>query len=241
MTYFFDFPRTLYKFGNETKGVTFQDFSVFTEVIDDIKDNVSIYQNYTIMNNLRPDQVSFRLYGSTEYYWTFYLMNDTIREQGWPLNDTDLLEKVQKDYPGTTLRTTTDIATNTKFITGKSIRGLVSGTVAEIDHRHLDLGLIVVKGAKTFTQGETIVSTDDGTTSFILESSSSEYLSAHHWEDVNGNYVDITPSDSDPSVYTKVTNYDNYIRQNNALKTIRVIKRDTIGDIVTAFRTVLTS
>lgn len=241
MTYFFDFPKTLYKFGNEAKAVTFTDFSIFTEVVDDVKDNISVYQNYTILNNDRPDQVSFKLYGSAEYYWTFYLMNDKIREQGWPLNDVDLLAKVQKDFPGTTIRTTTDIATSTKFVTGKSIRGITSGTVAEIDHRNLDLGLITVKGSKTFTQGETAVSTDDNTTSLIISSSSSEYLSAHHWEDASGNYIDITPSDSDPSIYTKVTNHDNYIRQNNLLKTIRVIKRDTIGDIVSAFKTVLRS
>ena len=66
-------------------------------VVDQVKENSSFYKNYYIRDGERPDNVSHRLYENPRLHWTFYLMNDHIREQGWPLTQRSIVEKVKED------------------------------------------------------------------------------------------------------------------------------------------------
>ena len=60
MSYFKNFPNIAYKFGNAEKTVNFQQLSIFSDVLDVIKDNVTVYLdayvNYKIVNfpNITP-------------------------------------------------------------------------------------------------------------------------------------------------------------------------------------------
>ena len=85
MTYFTSLPKVGYRFGNEVAVNLFDDISVISDMVDDIKDITSFHEKYTIPQGERPDQTSYNFYQTTEYYWTFFLMNDHIRLQGWPL------------------------------------------------------------------------------------------------------------------------------------------------------------
>lgn len=246
MTYFTNFPQTFYKFGNESSPVLFKDMSLYTDVIDQIKDEGTTYQKYQIIENLRPDQVSYQIYGTTEYYWTFFLLNDKIRENGWPLPNDELLTKIKHDLSGTTLFTTTVISESNDFIPGVQIRGTTSGTIGTINHRHLDMGQIVVDGTKTFTAGEVIEKVSDATKTFILNSFSPEYLSARYYTDVEGNIKNLIDASSglvaEPGAQdTEVTHYDHYINQNDELKSIKVFRKSTIGSIVSSFNKALES
>ena len=98
MNYFKYFPVTAYGFGNEALPDLFRNISVYVDVIDQIKQNVSFYNDYYIQEGERPDQISYKLYGTPNYYWTFWFMNDNIREKGWPLTNIQLIEKIAKDY-----------------------------------------------------------------------------------------------------------------------------------------------
>ena len=82
MLYFNDFPDVGYKFGDEVDETIFQNISVYAEVIDQIKSEVTFLNTFTIQEGFRPDQVSQILYDTPLHYWTFYLLNDDIREQG---------------------------------------------------------------------------------------------------------------------------------------------------------------
>ena len=236
MRYFRDFPKTLYKFGNQTSSSVFTDISIFSEVLDELKDQESVYQKFSIIDGMRPDQVSDEIYGTPIYHWTFYILNDLIRERGWPLDADDLLDQVKDDFPDTAIRTRFDLTGSSDFVSGASIRGTTSGTVATISHRKLDLGLIIVTGTHSFTNGETVELVSDITKTFTLDSFSAEHLSAHHFEDADGNYVDITPTNEDPGIFTKKTNFDFYKTQNDELKLINVIKPGNIGSITSAFK-----
>lgn len=255
MTYFSDNPRTLYRFGNNEFAVTFPDISVYADVIDQIKDNVSSYQEYTILENMRPDQVSFELYGSTNYYWTFYLLNDNIREQGWPLLASELLLQAQRDFPDTTIVTATDLVTDqltttglvkSKFIPGAAVIGQSSGVEGIIQHRRLDLGQVIIKGKKSFIEGETILLSSDTTVSFVASSIVDEHLSVHHWENASSEYVDLVGTDGIVDITggasnTAITQLDRYTRANDSLKEIKVLKREIVGQISDAIKTAIRS
>ena len=97
MLYFNEFENLTYKFGDEVDTVIFQNLSIYADLIDEIKNNITFLNIHTIQEGFRPDQVSIQLYGTPLYYWTFYLINDDIREQGWPLIRTELDVYIKKN------------------------------------------------------------------------------------------------------------------------------------------------
>ena len=99
MLYFNEFENLTYKFGDEVDTVIFQNLSIYVDLIDEIKNNITFLNVHTIQEGFRPDQVSIQLYGTPLYYWTFYLINDDIREQGWPLIRTELDAYTKKIFP----------------------------------------------------------------------------------------------------------------------------------------------
>jgi hypothetical protein len=101
--YFEEFPVVDYKFGDEETFTTFQHLGTYVDIIDQVKSYNVYYQDYSIQNGERPDQLSSRLYRNPNYYWTFYLLNDHLRQGGWPIRDADVYPKAQEYYPNTVL------------------------------------------------------------------------------------------------------------------------------------------
>ena len=239
-TYFNNFPRTLYRFGDETTTNRFQDISTYVEIFDAIKDNSSAYTYYYVQDRERPDQVSFKLYGTTDYYWTFFAINDNIREQGWPLSNRELYNKALKDFPNTVIVTRDLLAS--VFKVGQTIQGLTSGATATIGHRHIELGHFVITNVVgTFLTGETLVSTNsnDVVEDIVIHSIVDEYLSPHHYEDGNGLHVDIDPTVGPGALLTEKTHLDRYNEVNDSLKQIRVLKSNVITQVYDAFNDAL--
>ena len=253
MTYFRNFNNISYRFGNNEDAVAFPQISIYADVIDQLKDNVISYAEYTILENMRPDQVSYQLYGTSDYYWTFFLMNDNIREQGWPLSQTELLAQCQRDFPGTTLVTASDLtsdqltdtgAVRDKIVEGVTVVGQTSGVTAIVDHRHLDLGQVIVKGTKAFTEGEFVYLQSDINVGFNATTVVSEHLSVHHWEDGNGDYVDLIDANGIVDITggasnTAITQLDRYVRQNDLLKEIKVFKPGVINQVFNSVQTAI--
>jgi len=237
MSYFRYFPLVNYTFGDEKLPDAFQNIAVYSDVVDEVKNNIAFYQDYFIPEGERPDQTSYFLYETSTLHWTFFLMNDKLREKGWPLSNYDLVEKAKKDYSFTTLTTRTKLTD--KFKVGQVITGTSSGTTATINHRHLDLGQIVIhRSSGSFIPGETITSTSsEGVFEQItLLSSSLEYLAAHHYENVSGEVVDIDPEVGPGAQLVEVTYLDRLFEQNESLKQIKIIKPSALSTVVSTFR-----
>ena len=242
MSYFKNFPDVFYQFGNEKSIELFQNISLYIDIIDQIKNNYAFYQTYYIQQNERPDQLSMRLYDTPEYHWTFYLMNDTIRERGWPLSNKEIIERCIKDYPHLVI--TTRDSLNGIFKIGTQVTGKRSGATGTIAHRTLDLGQIHLENVNgTFIAGEILNWTNERNLIDTITSYSigEEYLSAHHYEDAEGNHVDIDPYVGPGAQLTEITYLDRHIALNNQLKSIRVIKPGAIDDVVSAFNEALRS
>tara|TARA_B000000565_G_scaffold254997_1_gene234566 strand:- start:629 stop:1357 length:729 start_codon:yes stop_codon:yes gene_type:complete len=240
MTYFRNFPRVFYKFGNETTADAFENITIYSDVIDKVRDLTSAYQDYYVLPGERPDQVSQKLYGTPRYHWTFYLMNKHLRDSGWPLAPQKVFEKAQKDYKDTVLTTKTLLTD--RFKVGQTISGLTSGITATITHREVDLGQVWIKGATgSFTIGEQINSTDtDGNErSIFLDSSTIQYNAVHHYENSSKEYVDIDPTVGPGSGLLPITWLDRLEAKNNEQREIRVLRDDTIDEVAKAFRDAL--
>lgn len=242
MRYFRDFNNIDYVFGNEDYATIFQDITTYSDIVDQIKDNVSFYNYVYINDGFRPDQVSLRLYGTPLYYWTFYLLNDKLRSQGWPLDGHDLDVKIKKEYPNTVVTTKDSLAT--VFKVGQTVVGSESGSTGKILHRNLNLGQLVIEGNLTFKinpNPEAITSTfaspgGSTTQTVTISAQSEEYNAAHHYTDTSGNIVDIDPAVGPGAQLTEVTNYEYYYNQNEALREIKVVRPDLIGEIVSSYK-----
>lgn len=105
MSFFRNFPLIQYQFGDETSFAIFQNITSYIDLIDQISDDTVFYEKYTIMDGERPDTLSYKLYGTINYYWTFFLLNEKIRKQGWPLTFQQLYALGREYYPNTTLLT----------------------------------------------------------------------------------------------------------------------------------------
>ena len=240
--YFQYFPRSFYRFGDETRSDVFQNITIYADVIDQIKDNTTTYTDYYIQDNERPDQASFNIYGNTNFHWTFYLMNNKLREQGWPLSRSNVLRYAKKKYPNKTITTRTGLTLLTGFFkTGDTIEGRTSGATAKIIHRHLDLGQLVINDISgTFQAGELLQMS--GTLDTVLvHSISDEYLSAHHYEDASKVITDIDPTIGPGGLLNEVTYLDRAHSENDNLKQIRIIKPSLIIDVVNSFREAVAS
>jgi len=238
MLYFNEFENLTYKFGDEVDTVVFQNLSIYADLIDEIKNNITFLNIHTIQEGFRPDQVSIQLYGTPLYYWTFYLINDDIREQGWPLIRTELDVYTKKIFPNTTI-TTRDPDFANKFKIGQTISGGTSGVSGKIIKRNPDLGQIVVEGNVAFSiSGELFSSTNSSGTleSLTGVSSSKEYQSASHYIDGTGTIVDIDPTVGPGALLTEKTYEDVYFTINENLRQIKIIKPSQVTNLVSSFK-----
>lgn len=249
MQYFKDFGDVTYSFGNNELPTLTPDISKYVDVIDQVKDDISFLTYYTIREGFRADQVSLQLYGTTLYYWTFYLLNDNLRQQGWPLTNVEFQRYMKKIFPNTVLNTRQNIST--KFKVGQIVTGNTSGASGKIIKRNLMLGQVVIEGTVGFTSsGETVtsVNSDGVTESLVTFSAVAERLAASYYTDTTG-VVDLsvdsagggTPGDLLPpgAGVNEITNEQAYFNVNESLRQIRVIRPSLITTLIGSYKKAL--
>lgn len=206
MAYFSYFPNVDYFFGENEESSPFQNIALYSRILDDIKDESTAYRLIQVQNGERPDVLSQRLYGTTDLHWTFYLLNDKIRDQGWPLSQEELLKKMSKDVPGECVvafgETTNSSNGNKQHVTvgqfpiGTNIFGSISGAAGVVYAKNPLLGQIFIRktNAIKFQPNETVVDTITASPAYSLvisEVHSPAYFAYNYVEDANGNNVDV--------------------------------------------------
>lgn len=211
-----------------------QDLTSYVEVIDTVKQNASFYSKYTILDGDRPDQVSQKIYGTPAYHWTFYIMNDNVREQGWPLTNAEIEKKFKRDYPHQYIETRQNL--NGIFIPGQRVVGSNSGASGTIVRRNLDLGIVIIDTDDTFTQGEQVSSISyDGLNGNATAAAVGYEYNAPYYYELGGVRTDIDPQVGPGAQLTEVTYADYYIQRNNDLKVINVLRPESITEIVNTY------
>lgn len=238
MQYFQDFQNLLYLFGNEDKSTIFQDISRYANVVDQIKDDITFLNLHTIQEGFRPDQVSIQLYDTPLYYWTFYLLNDDLRLQGWPLINSELQTYIKKIFPNKTLTTRENISG--KFKVGQTITGSTSGAAGVIIRRDLSLGQMIVRltTTRSFSEGGELLTsvTPSGTETCNIVSTSNEYQAAHHYIRDGSIFGEHNPFGGPGVQDTEVTVEQVWFNNNESLRQIKIIKPSLISKVVTSFK-----
>lgn len=212
MAYFKNFPTVKYCFATESKTDTaeFQNITAYSRLLLDSLDDDSLYTFYDIEDGARSDIVSYNLYNTTDYYWTFYLVNEHIRKQGWPLSYDELNRKIVEDLPGEVLvfmpQDEVDKGDNTNFLqhamieqfmVGDRIFGQISGAKGTVYARNVNLGQMFVRldeGSPGFLRNESVVDKQVGQPNSTLICRivhSPADLAVHHFEDGDGDHIDV--------------------------------------------------
>ena len=242
--YFQRFPFVNYNFGDNEANTIFPNITAYIDIVDQIKDEVSFYEKYTILDGDRPDIVSQMLYDTPDYHWTFFLKNDGLRESGWPLTEREMRALVKKRYPHRTVTTQSNIASN--FLPGDFVIGKTSGTTGRVVERNLDLGQIVIASDKNeaglnnnFGQTEQIAAgttaEEQAVNTATLISESEQYNAPLYYKNTSGDIVDIDPYNQTTSGLVPTTIMEDNINFNDKLKEITVIKPSRIISVVSEY------
>lgn len=239
MKYFSFFNKINYDILGDGKQKLITDVFRKTKVSSLLIDEITFYTIYNIMNGERPDIVSYKLYGTVDYHWTFALLNPQIVDFNvdWPLNTLELQNLIENKYTGTAL-IIDDLSLASKFDIGEKIQGLISGVTATIvskDVNKKELRIILDNENATFNAGELIRGLDSS--DFLTITSQRDYKNAiHHFEDVNGTYVDRFAIGAQ-----QITNSEYEFNRNDSKTQIKVIRPDYIGFVSQKFKEIIIS
>jgi hypothetical protein len=228
--YFQNFPTIQYDIYGTGRPVEIVDIFRAVRLRKDIRDNILLYTFYEIEDGERPDTVSMNVYGTPDYYWTFFMVNENLVNvyNDWPLSRQELENKIQKKYAGNVILTDTNIAAS--FVPGETLQGLASGATAIIREKDVNLGLVKVESITgAFQVGELV---RGSTTNDILTLSAVTTFdkAPHHYVDAQGNYVQKNTIGAQ-----RVTNDEYEIELNEQKSRIKVIRPEYISRVADEF------
>lgn len=160
MAFFRLFPKVPYDIDNS--GVFNNIVNIYRSVrpLMDFIDSVSQYNYYTIKNGERPDIVSERLYGTPDYYWTFFMVNEFLHDglSAWPLSEEALTKYMEIEYNGYAINTNPHVLRNTdqlvidyqnsiagRFLVGETIIGNTSNATGTLTKKLMDLNQLIIQ------------------------------------------------------------------------------------------------
>lgn len=160
MSFFKQFPKISYDF--DRNGVLQNVVNIYksVRVLKAFEDNINTYTFYEVKNGERPDIVSQRLYGSTRFYWTFFIINDFLHDglAAWPMSQEKLQTYMANEYSGIVINTNPIIVRDTdnsitdhrnslagRFTLGETITGGTSGATGILHKKDIDLNQLVLK------------------------------------------------------------------------------------------------
>ena len=248
--------------------VSFPDFYRQVALIyPKITDGTYFYARQIILDGERPEHFSQRVYGTTNYYWTFFIINDKLRlgeSLQWPLSDQSLRRKIETDYSGAAIvsykarfvkginPSLTFVKENyiyNKFQFGERVRGQISGVEGTISNIRPEFGQIFVKNVtpteeSLFREGESIIGLTSGETIICNQSTRAQdavykYIDPETGRDIDNRNFIITDETLTSSGIGSIS-FANYIQyQNESMRNIRILKSSSIRSFVDNFRSLL--
>ena len=242
--YFENFPKVFYKFGSGEKPTVIQKMSKYVDVVDSLKDNVSAYIEYEIRDFERPDTLAHRLYGKSEYEWTFFMMNDNLREQGWPMSLQDLYEyattEAHSGYVATLGLSSFDSAASfvSTILPNSSVTldNGSSATVSRVDLENDQIYLVSDSDLSDLVGSSNTLTI--GSNNIVVNNIINEYDAVHHYINDSDEWVDYFGTSS---TKTPISNLEHLSNENDKLKRIRIIKKQTIESVVSEFNRLISS
>ena len=128
--YFQEFPEFLYdfKYGNTTKTSVVTDITRNIRFRKEVLENITLFDEYDIVDGETPEIVAEKIYGNPEYHWIIMLVNqkhDYISD--FPLSEQALVNYIEDKY-GATRYSIRHYINAAGFIVNSNVAGAVSVT-----------------------------------------------------------------------------------------------------------------
>ena len=97
--YFESFPNRLYDLKGNGQQTLVKDIFRRMKVRDNIKNNLALYATYDVVPGDTPESISYKHFGSTDYFWVICLLNNVVnRYHDWPLDEFNFQQFVKEKY-----------------------------------------------------------------------------------------------------------------------------------------------
>lgn len=254
LNFFKSFPLIQYQIDNE---------SVDTAIVVDISRNIRVYLNeldnanaylyQEITDGSRPDQLSMQLYQTPNYWWTFFVINESLSSglHSWPKSDLELENYIEEKYQYVVftpeLRTgrsgTQHWIHNYNIIIGEEVLGLSSGARGVVVEIRPELNSVVIRKTNTIAfQNENMAFL---TSAFAFPSNityrnifTSQRDAVHHYVNAAGITVErLIFSETDTEIPVTNSEYEVYL--NDSKTQLRVLNRAVVDEFSTRFRSLI--
>lgn len=232
MEYFKHFSTVSYDMYGDGKTRDIADIFRKVRIDSQVLDDITFYRYYIITNGERPDIVSYKLYKSTEYHWTFSLLNPWMLDikTDWPMSIEELNDYAARKYPYVVLNFS-DLTLASKYQVGETLQGLASGARGIVISKNVNLGEVVIRktNALNYSNGELVLGQTSG--DFLtLTNEVAQVNATHHYELGDG-----TPVDRFTVGKQSITNFEYEFAKNEEHTRIKVIRPELIGLVANSF------
>lgn len=235
--YFSDFPKTPYNID----GVDYNMTNITSYVdIDLLKgDDIDFYSFVTIPDGYRPDNMSTVLYGTDSHYWTFFLVNERLKDlyTDWPKSLKAVYDNASIKYPGVGINIHEDDLS--KFSIDRVIKKVNNDHVYKVIGIHatsLWIQLEPLLDSPTISNDIEMTFADDTSITFTtIGTSKKSYNMPHHYVYNNNLDLPILYTSSDSSAIP-VSNIEVEVDENESKSEIRAIKPEIINKVVDQFK-----
>ena len=103
--YFSQFPNIQYALkvnkAGQSSFINIKDYFHLLTPRNDIYREDTLYNKYVVHDGMRPDEVSYAVYGDEQFYWVVLQINQIVDYYSqWPLSEVELTDYVYKKYGG---------------------------------------------------------------------------------------------------------------------------------------------
>jgi len=100
--YFQRFPKTLYSLDDRTSLQLVTSIFIRVAISDDIKNNLSVFDEYDIKDGETPEILADIFYGDSQLHWIILHVNEILDPRfDWPLSTSNFRKYVENKYPET--------------------------------------------------------------------------------------------------------------------------------------------
>lgn len=252
MAYFSNFANINYDFDGSGIERSVKNLAQYSTIISKNIDDATFYSYYNIQDGARPDNVSEELYGTPEYYWTFFIVNNELQNywQDWPKSSEALRQFTEEEYIGLAAIFDADVEAFGKFVVGGTVNGSLSNATGKVIAIYPTQGYIQIEqdkdsAANFRTAGESITltaanstKTEDiarvGNTIECISIVKAVYAPNHHIDDGTGERTRRRTAGTSPVTHFEEENEVNLIKSR-----IKVIKPAHIGKVVAFWEKVM--
>jgi len=236
MSYFTNFPKFDYDIDNSGTTQNVTNITSYVAIKSKQLDNIAFYSHYVIPDGYRPDNVSYTLYGTDKYYWTFFIINPELTNYytHWPKDSSKLLEYIDDKYPHLAFITDDPDLATLGLQVGENVEGSQSGAIGQIVHIYPTARWLLVKPISgTFkSSGEVIQGTTSQAPCDIASVTKHIYAPHHFVNEATGEIVN--RSDTHTTI-EHISYYEVEQEENLKRSKIRVIKPEFIEEVSDLF------